>query len=255
MNRKSLIFVIIIILLIVVSASYFYFRIYRLNEIITLGPDSIETKKKPEEPGGIVIPNSDSLVYEKLQKTVTKNRKTNILPEPELPINLSNKIEENKVVYVDSIDEILANIDNYDVPIVDLAQKEENVLPSDNKEVSLPDDDIDPKLNVSGSSLNIIASTENRFKFDVDIVSSESEGYKIQLYLSLSEAEAHKFWQEAIKRYAKILSGANLIIKKIDGKNNRKLYVVMAGTFPSINHAKLICNRLIARKQNCIVTK
>jgi hypothetical protein len=112
------------------------------------------------------------------------------------------------------------------------------------------------KIEIPGTGLNVVKSSDNRYKVaEIRVVSAEDEGYKIQLATAFSEGDAKKLWQEITRRHSKVLNGANLIAKKIDGKNERIFYLVMAGTYPSLNHAKLVCNRLTSRKQNCIVTK
>jgi len=258
MNQKSLFFRITMILVISLIGLFFYFKIQNSREIITLSPEAGEIKKKPDDPGGIVIPNSDSLVYEKLQKGAKKNRKINILPEPEDPIDFGQKVEENPVVYLDSIDEILANIEYYDeVADNNLSVTEEFVMPNAIKSSMVVEPEEEKrKIEIPGTGLNIIKTSDNRFRVtEVNVVSAEDEGYKIQLTTAFSEGDAKKLWQEITKRHGKVLNGANLITKKIDGKNERIFYLVMAGAYPSLNHAKLVCNRLAARRQNCIVTK
>jgi hypothetical protein len=259
MNRKSLVFRIIIILLVTLGGVFFYFKIQSSREIVTLSPDEGAAKRKPDDPGGIVIPNSDSLVYEKLQKSVVKNRKVNILPEPEEPIDLGQKTEDNPVIYLDSIDEILAKIEYDDNADPSSPTSDELVMPNSTKPAEIAQSEEEEKQaieDIPGTSLNVRKSSDNRFKItEVNVVSPEDDGYKIQLTTAFSEGDAKRLWQEITKRHGKILSGANLITKKIDGKNNHILYLVMAGTYPSLNHAKLTCNRLSARKQNCIVTK
>ncbi len=259
MNRKSLFFRIIMILFITLLGLFFYFKIQNSREIITLSPQEGEIKRKPDDPGGIVIPNSDSLVYEKLQKGAVKNRKINILPEPEAPMDLGQKVEDNPVIYLDSIDEILANIEYQEEDIADnnLAATEELVMPNVIKSSMVVDTEEEKqKIEIPGTGLNVVKSSDNRYKVaEIRVVSAEDEGYKIQLTTAFSEGDAKKLWQEITRRHSKVLNGANLIAKKIDGKNERIFYLVMAGTYPSLNHAKLVCNRLTSRKQNCIVTK
>jgi hypothetical protein len=259
MNRKSLFFRIIIILLVALVGVFCYFKIQNSREIITLSPQEGETKRKPDDPGGIVIPNLDSLVYEKLQKGVAKNRKINILPEPEVPMDLGQKVEDNPVIYLDSIDEILANIEYHEEDVLDnnLATTDELVIPNAIKSSMIVESEEEKqKIEIPGTELNIIKSSDNRFKVtEISVVSAEDDGYKIHLTTAFSEGDAKKLWQEITKRHGKVLNGANLITKKIDSKNERIFYLVMAGTYPSLNHAKLVCNRLAARKQNCIVTK
>jgi hypothetical protein len=259
MNRKNLFFRIIMILLITLIGLFCYFKIQNSREIITLAPQEGETKRKPDDPGGIVIPNSDSLVYEKLQKGAVKNRKINILPEPEEPMDLGPKVEDKAVIYLDSIDEILANIEYQEEDVIDndLAATDELVMPNVIKSSMVVESEEEKKkIEIPGTGLNVVKSVDNRFNFkEISVVSAEDEGYKIQLTTAFSEGDAKKLWQEITKRHGKVLNSANLITKKIDGKNERIFYLVMACTYPSLNHAKLVCNRLASRKQNCIVTK
>ena len=56
-------------------------------------------------------------------------------------------------------------------------------------------------------------------------------------------------------RHIKYLKNAQLVIKKVKTNNNRIIYLVMAGNYPSLNQAKLVCKKLVSSKQNCIVTK
>ena len=150
------------ILVISLVGLFFYFKIQNSREIITLSPQEGEIKRKPDDPGGIVIPNSDSLVYEKLQKNVKKNRKVNILPEPEEPIDFGQKVEENPVVYLDSIDEILANIEYYDeVADNKSSTTEELVVPNVIKSsmVVKPEEE-KQKIEIPGTGLNIIKSSD-----------------------------------------------------------------------------------------------
>lgn len=225
-----------------------------------LAPDERPTKKKPEDPGGLVVPNSDSLVYEKLQSGIQKKRKVNILPEPEEPLELLKKADD-PVIFLDSIDEILANIESYeDVLAKDEAiaeEVDELVMPNDlkAKPVSKSQDD-EEEIIIPGTSLSIIRSAETRFYMqDVEITNNENAGYKVQLAVAFSQSDANARWQEITRRHGRILQGANLITRKVEGKNERIFYVVMAGTYPSLSYAKLVCKRLISHKQNCIVTK
>ena len=64
-NRKFIILVSICLLVFAIGTLY-YLNYFYDEEIVTLIPDEGNIKIKPKDPGGMVIPNSDSLVYEKL---------------------------------------------------------------------------------------------------------------------------------------------------------------------------------------------
>ena len=84
---------------------------------------------------------------------------------------------------------------------------------------------------------------------------SAESGYKIQLSSAWSEKEANNEWERIQMRHIKYLKNAQLVIKKVKTNNDRIIYLVMAGNYPSLNQAKLVCKKLVSSKQNCIVTK
>jgi hypothetical protein len=251
MYRKNFLLLAGIFLLVLFAVIVgYYVQTNRTNTIITLVPDEGETKKKPEDPGGLVIPNSDSLVYEKLQPCNQKNRKINIIPGPEEP-DLIVKNIDNSVMFVDSIDEILSGHDYEDLQA---NNKSANDI-SDNTDID-EQEDKNKKIIIPGVDLNIVKSNNTRFNLSNNaIVKNADAGYKIQLSVAFSENDALLRWQGITKRHNKILENANLITRKVEGQNERIFYIILAGTYTSLNQAKLVCKKLISRKQNCIVTK
>ncbi|MBN8511420.1 MAG: SPOR domain-containing protein [Rickettsiales bacterium] len=256
-------------------------KLRTVSDIPTLAPDDEVIKKRPDDPGGIVIPNSDSLVYEKLKSNAEKNRAINILPEPEQPIEIDRtQVTETsntvQVVDMDSIDQILAKIEDEDpMSVLEEESKhaslnrkssdeniEGSIMPNDIKNADTSSSDSKPndtqnydKIKIATSNLNIIKSDQSRYKHSKTLESSLEQGYKVQLATSLSLSDANKTWLEIQKRHGKILAGAKFLTKKIEGKKDRIFHLIMAGYYPTLNHAKLVCDKLISRKQNCIVVK
>ncbi len=278
MHTKKITTVIVILFLTAIIVVTLKLR--TTSDIPTLAPDDEITKKRPDDPGGIVIPNSDSLVYEKLKSDLEKNRAINLLPEPEQPIEIdrtpvaetSNTVQ---VVDMDAIDQILAKIEDED-PMSVLEEESKNtslsgtsventgdlIMPNDIKNTNTSSDDSKPidaqnydKVKIATSNLNIIKSDQSRYKHSKPIEPSLEQGYKVQLATSLSLADANKTWLEIKKRNGKILAGAKFLTKKIEGKKDRIFHLIMAGYYPTLNHAKLVCDKLISHKQNCIVVK
>ncbi len=261
MRRKFIILSFIGILFAIIVT--LYFSPYKRDQVIvTLVPDKTPVKIKPKYAGGLVLPHSDSLVYNKLKDNSTITSKIHVLPNPEKPLEIIN-LQKNKTKFFDSIDKILANIEFYENKILqednnidDLEYIKPNLLiggdtSQDNN--NLLENNI---ILVPGTALKIIKSEEDRYKMSrVNIVTDQKKGYKLQLSSTYSMPEANKKWKELQGKYPKILQNANLIVKKIEGKNERIFYIVMAGAYPSLNHAKIICKKLLSRKQNCIITK
>ncbi len=257
--KKKVIIVLVLFglsLLVFVVRNYFYSL--QSGDVVTLLPDDSATKKKPKDPGGLVLPNSDSLVYERLKGGKRREKRVNLLPDPEKPIEIIRK-QEVKTKLLDSIDEILDNIEYYENEYIasEKSDKESFGYVVPNILLAKDDSKLDKNsIYVPGTSLNVIKALEGEHKIaNYNVVDKEEGGYKIQLASAYSQSDAMKKWQTISQKHRKILNDANLIIKKIEGKNERIFFLVMAGSYPSLSHAKLLCKKLSKRKQNCIVTK
>lgn len=256
-KRKVAALIAIITLLIYLIYHAFFFH---SKAIITLEADQSPTKKKPEDPGGIVLPNSDSLVYDKLQEP--KKHKVNILPGPESPIEI-NRRSEPEPQFVDSIDEILANIEYYENELLSGGHEDEDgvktgdsILPNKRQLKTDPESKDENIVPLEDSELRVIKAEEDRYHIiNYDNISAEDNGYKVQLTAAYSSADAVKRWKNISTKYGKILQNKRLITKKVNGSNDRIFFLVMAGVYSSSDEAKRVCRKLMAAKQHCIVVK
>jgi len=261
MRKRFLILLCIVSSLAFVLAFYFFYSSSD-KEIVTLSPDEGATKIKPSDPGGVIIPYSDNLVYSKLHSKDLKPDKISISPDPEEPINIIRNTTENQPQFLDSIDAILANIEHYEQRFSEAAQDDEDtdyIMPNmlQTKEVESDASKTSSEtISILGTKLKVTKAIENRYKTsNIRVVSKGEKGYKIQLSSAYSAEDANKEWYRIQQKHTKILRDTHLIVKKVEGKNERIFYLIMAGTYPSLNHAKLVCKHLVAKKQNCIVTK
>lgn len=266
MNYSRYIFIGIAIKCALLLSYYLYTRhfVYTNGKDIIIEEEQEKFKRRPIDPGGIIIPHSNSLVYEKLKPANALETEINLSTDPEEPIDLGFRSHPNDVAEYDSIDDILAKIDldgegkqAKNVPSLEsdnaittkLAyniEDEEN--DGNNPDVSREQPDNIPKLKITRLS----GENNKLYKLNKDPVDS---GYKIQLSSAWSEKEAKNEWQRIQMRHMKYLKNAQLIIQKVKTNNNRIIYLVMAGNYPSLNQAKLVCKKLVSSKQNCIVTK
>lgn len=241
----------------------YFFKPLSNKEVLTLYPDEGQAKVKPSDPGGVIIPYSDNLVYNKLRSKDAKLDGIHFLPDPEKPIEIVRNTIESQPQFLDSIDEILANIEHYETELVegDLDDNDAsdyimpNMLTAKDSE---PDNSeaCNEVIFVAGAKLQVIKALEDRYQLSRNnVVSKGEQGYKIQLSSASSEADANKQWRRIRKKHSKILQDTHLIIKKVEGKNERIFFLIMAGTYPSLNQAKRVCKHLSYKKQNCIVTK
>ncbi len=236
----------------------YYLYPFGNKEVITLEPDEGVTKVKPMDPGGLIVPHSDSSVYDTLHSSSSKHSAVHVLPDPEDPMEIVRNASSAQPQFLDSIDDILANIEYYEESLLDDSLSEHalpNMLASKDAKLNMHEHD-DRMVLVSGTKLRVFKALEDRYEAPRDnIVLDMDGGYKIQLSSASSYEDAKIQWQQIKQRNHKTLNNANLIIKKVEGKNERIFYLVMAGSYPSLNYAKMICRQLSFKKQNCIVTK
>jgi hypothetical protein len=233
------------------------------KEVVILLSDDGPTKVKPKDPGGVVVPHADSAVYDTLNVSQAMYDRVYVVPDPETPIEIDRKSSSDQPQFLDSIDEILANIESQEESTTavgeggsvssDDEQVAPNILTSHQAKLAEHDEKM---ILVDGTNLRVFKAQEDRYKAqDGSVVLSGDSGYKIQLSSANSAGDAEAQWKSIKARYAKILKNANLIVKKVSGKNDRIFFLVMAGNYSSVNQAKMVCRQLVAKKQNCIVTK
>lgn len=266
---KKLIIFLISVLFFIASILLYFYKDGSARDIVIIQEENTEFKRKPLDPGGITIPNSDSHIYDQLKRHSTKTSISDvkILPDPEEPISIHFNNKDNNIIPVSSIDDILNNIDYYEKEFL-LESKEpedENlVLPNaiDRYKKSASDND-DGELFLndltvsSNTSLNFIKASEDSHKrinkAGGDLI--EGGGYFIQLAITRSEKEATKAWIQIEKRNFGVLSNVEPAFKKINKKNTSVFFLVLAGPYPNKYKAKMVCESLKSNKQNCIVMK
>jgi len=267
MNYSRYIFIGIAIKCALLLSYYLYTRhfVHTNGKDIIIGEEQEEFKRRPIDPGGIIIPHSNSLIYEKLKPANALEAEINLSPDPEEPIDLGFRSHANDVAEYDSIDDILAKIDldGEGKPAKNVPSLESDNAITTKLAYNMEDeenDDNNPEVtreqletNIPKLKITRLSGENNKlYKLNKDPADS---GYKIQLSSAWSEKEAKNEWQRIQMRHMKYLKNAHLIIQKVETNNNRIIYLVMAGNYPSLNQAKLVCKKLVSSKQNCIVTK
>lgn len=258
-NRTLLL---LIIFSIISGITYLVYTNYSRNsgQVVTIYPDPSPTKIKPQDSGGIVIPNANNIIYESLQQKKT-NKPVILQPEPEKPLNIAKQKLAESDEELDSIDTIL-----FSIVETDQAKYEKHKLSKDEEETEtiLPNiikNDLVQKENLieqqsnNKAGLNVIKVTESHRKIDeTQLNKSNQGGYKIQLASVKSESEANQEGERIKKKYAKILNNTVITIKKVQSDKGNFFYLILVGNYQSISQAKAICNKLSDNQQGCIIT-
>ena len=112
--------------------------------------------------------------------------------------------------FLDSIDEILANIEYYENALLDEEPSDNDSIDYIMPNMLLTKDDQEEVLEnkdkiifVAGSKLNVIKAIEDQYKIIRSNVVAEEKGYKIQLSSAYSSADANKQWQAIKQKHSK----------------------------------------------------
>jgi hypothetical protein len=244
-------------LLVVFCLIYAIYSERNPKEIVTLFPDEGETKVKPLDAGGVVMPNAENLIYENLKTVKASTKSINLLPEPEQPLNIPRKVDEDSFDPIGSILFGLTNDQSKNKPVIISEFKEEDQEPS----VDLISSIIDSSKPLSTQhdtkeekGLNIVEVDKIPSKIlpNKPISKARKKHYKIQLASVKTEAEGQKTWDRLKQRHSKILGKSEMHLKRIKHSNGVIFYSVQAGNYDSLNAAKSVCRKLSSLGQNCI---
>ena len=245
-NFKLLIFIVIVIL-----AGYFGYKYFSNNQkstIITIDPDEGETKIKPVDTGGIVVPNTENTIYDSLKSGQKETKTVNLLPEPEEPVNIKSTnagIEESE----DPLDAIFSKITNEDnVGITETSER--NVVTT-----TMNDKDLPTNTTSKYSNLNITYVNESTSKQIKNNENQKHIGYRLQLVSVKTQHEAVQEWERLKRKHSKILGNSVVSYRKVNREHGKFFYLVLAGNYQTIHQARAACKKLSFRQQNCIIAK
>lgn len=257
MDYKRLLKVIVAIAVLSVTAYFIYshFSNNDLKEIPIIEADSGETKVKPLDAGGIILPHTDSVIYENMGKN-SPARKITILPEPEqaLPLAAQKNIDNE---FENSIDSMLASVIAPDKATSEPPEDDQVVesIFEDTQSIE-PEEPSAPEVAANVKTLNIVKVTENSNKRIGEIKSSagiQKGSYKIQLASMKSEALAIVEGERIKRKHLKILGNFNITHKKVQQEKGKFFYIILAGDYPTLSKAKAACKKLSARQQSCMI--
>lgn len=261
------------------------------SQLQVVKADATPYKEKPEDPGGMEVPNMDKTVYD----SISGNQKDNlpkverILPSPEEPIN------PNGVVYKSVIDEgvdaapktvtnsheaLLANkgMENKEImPVVvkpKAADKTEIVAkteaepevkqeaekasePVEESEVTAEAPTTVTQKDKSSAKLKPISEADLKTVPEATPAKAPtpakavSARYKVQLGAYRSEADAAKEWNRLNRKFPDELKDLQYFVERKDLGAKGIFYRLQAGPFDDSAAARLTCSKLVASNQGC----
>lgn len=230
------------------------------KEIPIIRRPQTAVKIKPENPGGMEIPNQDKDVYNIVEKKEVDNTVVeNLLPKPETP-----KLPD----IVPEVADVNTNATNLD-EIVDEVAENKNDLPQP-KEVKAENKAAENSAagNVPAKPADLLAGvsaqapTANTAKADapakieapVVVNTASTGGWQIQLIASKNKTAVEKTWTDLSAKYADLKNMPHEIQASDLGAQGM-FYRLRAGSFASKAEAAQACSNLKAKGLHDCIAK
>jgi hypothetical protein len=174
-------------------------------------------KVKPEQPGGMKIPNQDKLIYSVINSENIPTKVENLFPEPEKPV----------------------------LPDI-LEQFSDNQAEPEPEFVTEPEKEPAPKKE-------ILVLPKQPPKKETTV--TEKQQWRGQLISTAKKSTAEKLWQDVSKKHKALLSDMShsVVSAEIAGKGT--FYRLQVGYFATREMANALCEKLKAKKQECVPVK
>jgi len=191
-----------------------------VGELPLIEADDSPTKHRPAEPGGMVIPNQDKLVYETLGDERNLDKIERLLPPPEEPMPPPEPVAPPAAVEPTPEPAVVAP----SVPV-----EEQAPIPAPKPTVQPP-----PAPTVTAAPL---------------------AGFRIQLAALRSRADAEAAWRRLKRANDDLLGALEAEVVRVDLADKGIFYRLRAGPLASAAKAGALCARLKARNLDCLVVK
>ena len=190
----------------------------RGGEVPLIKAEPGPTKKRPEEPGGMTIPNPDKLVYEAMSNEVGEAKVERLLPPPEEPLPPPPEPEASAPPAAPPVTP----------PVTPPAEAE----PAPRPVAVAPSTGIPPAQALAVKT------------------------YMLQLAAFRSASQAGIAWRRLHKANSDVLGGLEPKVERVDlGPGKGVFFRLRAGSLGDEATAKARCARLKARRVDCLVAR
>jgi len=222
------------------------------KEIPVIQRPQTAVKIKPENPGGMDIPNQDKDVYNIVEKkTVDNTVVENLLPAPEQP-KLPDIVPDDLEVDANAknLDEIVDEVANSDA-------KEKTLSVADNKVPEKPADLLNDKQEkvVAKETPTVKETPKSETEEVVKAAETKDKGaWQIQLIASKNKDAIEKTWNNLAAKYALLKTYSHEVLSDNLGAQGT-IYKLRAGSFASKEQAQSACAALKAKGLNDCIAK
>ena len=191
------------------------------EEVVTIAPTQKPVKVRPENPGGMVIPDQDKVIYSRLTQDTIPVKVEKLFPEEEKPVMPEVQTEEAS-----------------EIPVF-VEVEEVKVIQADPEPVKK----VEP------------VAEKKQEKAPVKAAEAPKGEWKAQLFSSTDKAKVEKQWRVISKKQKALVSDMpmQIVPVKLEGKGT--YYRLYVGAFETREMVNNLCAKLKKQKQDCIPAK
>ena len=196
-------------------------------------------KIRPEEPGGMEVPNQDKLVYSRMNPGEPPPPVEKLLPLPETPVAKPAASPE---------DGSTGNAKK----VAEAAPTAEGPAAAKGKAKLQP---ALPAPKIAGPEKAKKEEAMAKAGAELAVIAPALGGYAIQLVALRSRDRAQEHWRKLRKAHGDILGDLTHTVVTADLGDRGTFYRLRAGRLPDRAAAERLCAKLAARKVGCLVVK
>ena len=222
------------------------------REVPTIKADNRPLRVRPDDPGGMEVPNRDMLVYRRLEGANEKESVERLLPEPEQPATPPRPISkpepesEGPPSQGPPLAERLEDTPSATPPVKPVSESVSGATSSPTKSAVVANSepaatDSLPKVQKAETSNPTVAQPTGVFQ--------------IQLAALRSQEQARSFWNQLRGKHAKTLTKLDPTVVQADLGEKGVIYRLRAGPIGSEEEARAVCDALKAHKTDCVIVR
>ena len=230
------------------------------NEIVIIRRPQTAVKIKPENPGGMDIPNQDKDIYSLVEKkNVDTTVVENLLPTPEKPklpdiVPEVSDIDENAKNLDEIVDEVSDEQEASESEIKKVAENEKTNQTVPEKPKDLLNADKPAKAETPEKKADPVKSEAKTAAEVKEVAKTTGGAWQIQLMASKNKDAVEKAWNNLSAKYSQ-LKGYSHEIQTSDLGAQGIFYRLRAGSFATKAEAAAACSALKAKGLNDCIAK
>ena len=258
---------------------------------IVLTPDDL-IKMEPTEPGGVVIPDQDKMVYDPMKQGSGDGAGEKVLPLPEAPMappeggadlaaaippppgtmepilppppgaeGAAGALTLPEIPTSDSGKTATAPPPAGKTNIVPPPPPAPPKVPETATATKTPDPVAGPKTTArvppapAGKGSQASGSTTSTKVVSTTQTASLGRNYRVQIQSLKSQSQAEKAWEGWVKKHPDLFGKLSLTVQRAVIKDRGTYYRVQAGPFADHKKADEVCRALKKRGQDCLVVR